>query len=60
MSVPLAVGGQRIELGTSVGVAVDEGGAVTIEKLIRNADVALYEAKQAGRGQVACFARAYD
>ncbi len=60
VSVPLAVGGQRIELGTSVGVAVDEGGAVTIEKLIRNADVALYEAKQAGRGQVACFARAYD
>jgi diguanylate cyclase (GGDEF)-like protein len=58
IAVPVAIAGRRLQLGTSVGVAVNEAGTTTIEKLIRYADVALYDAKQAGRGQVACFAGA--
>jgi diguanylate cyclase (GGDEF)-like protein len=60
VAVPMAIAGRSIELGTSIGVAVDDGGAASIEKLIRNADVALYQAKEAGRGRVSCFAGAHD
>jgi diguanylate cyclase (GGDEF)-like protein len=60
VSVPLLLGGHEMELGTSIGVAIDDRGDTTIEKLIRNADVGLYQAKRDGRGQVACFSEARD
>jgi diguanylate cyclase (GGDEF)-like protein len=50
----LEMSGRRIPLGASFGVSclpeADGGGA---EELVRNADVALYRAKRAGRGRVA-------
>jgi diguanylate cyclase (GGDEF)-like protein len=42
-------------VSASVGVALFPGDAATAEELLRSADLAMYSAKQAGRGQVAFF-----
>ncbi|CAN5540040.1 hypothetical protein BH18ACT8_BH18ACT8_02320 [soil metagenome] len=45
------VGGRCVEITTSVGVAFSDG-AHSADQLIRNADIAMYEAKFAGRNRV--------
>jgi diguanylate cyclase (GGDEF)-like protein len=42
-------------LSASVGIALYPGDATTAEELLREADLAMYKAKQAGRGQLAFF-----
>jgi diguanylate cyclase (GGDEF)-like protein len=44
----------------SIGVAVATGHATTAPELLRNADVAMYQAKQRGRARVEHFNRALD
>lgn len=56
LAVPVLVGGCEIALSASVGFAVSDAEADQPERLLRNADTALYEAKAAGRGR----ARAFD
>ena len=46
--------GAQISVGGSVGVAVSQPGQDAAE-LLRDADVALYQAKRLGGGRVACF-----
>jgi diguanylate cyclase (GGDEF)-like protein len=53
---PFDVLGQQIRIGTSVGVAVLGEPAEDAETLINNADVALYRAKNNGRGLVERYA----
>jgi diguanylate cyclase (GGDEF)-like protein/PAS domain S-box-containing protein len=54
----LAGAGHRVQTTTSIGIAiVDEADATAAELLIA-ADLAMYEAKEAGRNQVAVFAPA--
>ena len=48
------VGGQQIRLGASVGVAYARGHE-TAGTLLRNADLAMYEAKSAGKGRCVVF-----
>ena len=55
VSIPLVVHGREVQVGTSVGVALDVGGSETIGTLVRNADVALYRAKRDGGFSVAVF-----
>jgi diguanylate cyclase (GGDEF)-like protein len=46
----------EVSVGASVGVAFADGGAeLTAEDLLRDADVAMYRAKQRGRGRVEVF-----
>jgi diguanylate cyclase (GGDEF)-like protein len=53
---PYVVDGHRLEIGTSVGVAVARPGKACAAGLVRDADLALYAAKAAGRGTFRFFA----
>jgi len=46
---PIRLDGQAVFIGTSVGVALAPDHARTAEELLRRGDIALYEAKAAGR-----------
>jgi len=52
---PIRVGERLITSTMSVGVAVGTPGYRDVEGLLRDADVAMYQAKDAGRDQVAVF-----
>ncbi len=55
LAAPFEIGGQRIEIGCSIGVALHPGDGDTPNLLLRNADVALYCAKEAGRNRYVLF-----
>ncbi len=55
---PFAIEGQQVRVGSSIGIAVSEGEGVTVSALVRNADLALYAAKDAGRGVYRFYADA--
>jgi diguanylate cyclase (GGDEF)-like protein len=54
VSCPYNIEGHRILIGASVGIAIGDPGRACADSLIRNADLALYAAKSAGRGKH-CF-----
>ena len=49
LAAPFVLRGKELTVGASVGIAVSAPGD-TVDELLRNADVAMYTAKQAGRG----------
>jgi diguanylate cyclase (GGDEF)-like protein/PAS domain S-box-containing protein len=51
LSDPIAVAGRQLTLGASIGIVSHGGGAGSSDDLIRHADVAMYAAKEAGRGR---------
>lgn len=51
VSLPYALGDERAIIGTSVGIAIAPYDGVEKDDLIRNSDLALYSAKNGGRGQ---------
>ncbi len=55
VAIPMRVHGRDVQVGTSIGVAIDRAGSETIGGLVRNADVALYRAKRAGGRRVEVF-----
>lgn len=55
LSQPFLLAGREIIIGASIGIAMHPGDADTAEMLIRNADLAMYKAKQSGRNQVHFF-----
>lgn len=57
---PLRLKGRDVQIGTSIGIALDATGLEMIGSLIRDADVALYRAKHNGRGRVEIFTRPGD
>jgi diguanylate cyclase (GGDEF)-like protein len=52
---PFTLESQEVHMSASVGVAVSPGGSEHPDELIRQADVALYRAKQDGRGRFRLF-----
>ncbi len=54
LSTPFRLGSRQIFPGVSIGVALS-GSGDTPEDLLRNADTAMYQAKQSGRGRVQVF-----
>ena len=50
LSQPYEIGGNEVVIGASIGIALSPGDGTTGEELLRNADMALYRAKQDGRG----------
>ena len=51
VSQPYSVNGSRAIIGTSIGVAIAPYDGLDVEEIIKSADLALYAAKAAGRGQ---------
>lgn len=52
MSTPFFIEQQAISVTTSIGLAFYQGDATTVEALVQQADVMLYQAKGAGRNNV--------
>lgn len=52
---PFALGEDEVFLGASLGVIVSEGAHDTPTRLLRDADVAVFAAKELGRGRVELF-----
>ena len=57
---PYKFGGVTVEIGVSIGIAVAPRDGETTEQLFRNADLALYRAKDSGRGTWRLFDPAMD
>ena len=60
ISAPMHIGGQQIEIGVSVGIAVGPGDGVKTDTLVKNADLALYKAKSEGRSTYHFFETGMD
>ena len=54
VSRPYTIEGNKVTIGASVGIASGDPGRACADAMIRNADLALYAAKAAGRGKH-CF-----
>jgi diguanylate cyclase (GGDEF)-like protein len=57
LSRPFVLGDDEITIGASVGISYGIHVSGTIDDMIRDADLALYQAKRAGRGQALVFDR---
>jgi diguanylate cyclase (GGDEF)-like protein len=60
MSEPFDLDGHRAVIGASIGIAIGPGDGLRPDKLLRNADLALYKAKDDGRGTYRFFEAAMD
>lgn len=55
LSQPLELGTRRLRLGASIGGTLSDGSAVGVDELLVRADMALYAAKDQGRGRYAPY-----
>jgi diguanylate cyclase (GGDEF)-like protein len=51
VSRPYMIEGYKVTIGASVGIAIGDPGRASADALVRDADLALYAAKAAGRGK---------
>ncbi len=57
LAQPVSLGDTDIVTAASVGLTFSDFGNRTVDELLRDADLAMYQAKAAGRGRVAIFDR---
>jgi diguanylate cyclase (GGDEF)-like protein len=55
LSLPCRIAGEEHMLGASIGIAIARGREATTEGLVRDADAAMYLAKEQGRGRYEVF-----
>ena len=60
LSEPFEIDGHQAVIGVSIGIAVGPGDGLRPDRLLRNADLALYRAKGDGRGTFCFFQPAMD
>jgi diguanylate cyclase (GGDEF)-like protein len=60
MKLPMMANGHQIASGTSIGIAIGPDDGADADTLLKNADLALYRAKQDGRGVFRFFEPALD
>jgi diguanylate cyclase (GGDEF)-like protein len=60
LGAPYEIDGQRILIGASVGIALAPENGKDAEALMRNSDIALYQAKAGGKGRFLYFAVEMD
>ncbi len=58
LSEPIVIGHNELRIGVSIGVTVFPNDGADVDTLLRNADVAMYEAKEQGRSNVQFFSEA--
>jgi diguanylate cyclase (GGDEF)-like protein/PAS domain S-box-containing protein len=49
MAAPMAIGDSEVAVSASMGIAVHPDNGLELESLLKHADIALYQAKEAGR-----------
>ena len=52
---PMSINGTEVQPGASLGITFSDLGYRTVDEVLRDADLAMYEAKATGRGRVAVF-----
>ncbi|MBA4175688.1 MAG: hypothetical protein C0505_03880 [Leptothrix sp. (in: Bacteria)] len=57
LSRPMTLAGAEVAPGASVGITFSDLGPRSVEEVLRDADLAMYEAKAGGRGRVVVFDR---
>ena len=55
VSAPCRIGGNELRVSPSIGIALFPNDGQNIDELLRNADTAMYHAKQEGRGRFSFF-----
>jgi diguanylate cyclase (GGDEF)-like protein len=60
VSAPYQIDGHQLAIGLSVGIAISSSDGADADALIKNADLALYRAKEDGRGTFRFFETAMD
>ncbi len=55
LSRPISINGTEVVAGASIGITFSDLGYRTGDEILRDADLAMYEAKAAGRGRVVQF-----
>jgi diguanylate cyclase (GGDEF)-like protein/PAS domain S-box-containing protein len=60
MQAPILLAGKEISIGVSIGIATAPADAMTPEELFRCSDLAMYAAKDEGRGKYRFFKKAMD
>jgi diguanylate cyclase (GGDEF) domain len=55
LSSPLMLGGQEVYVHASIGIALFPDHGTDVPALLKNADIAMYAAKRAGRNMTRCF-----
>jgi len=57
---PFTVGGQEVNVTTSIGVAIYPTNGTDADTLVKNADIAMYRAKERGRNNYQCYSPAMN
>jgi diguanylate cyclase (GGDEF)-like protein len=60
VGLPYLIAGQTVNIGVSIGVDMSPAVGTSADSLLKNADMALYAAKEEGRGQFCFFTPAMD
>ncbi len=55
LSLPYAIGGHTVNSSVSIGIVTTAHAADDVESILRDADIAMYEAKRTGRGRYVMF-----
>jgi diguanylate cyclase (GGDEF)-like protein/PAS domain S-box-containing protein len=57
---PFDIDGNQVHIGVSIGISIAPADGADVERLLRNADLALYRAKAEGKGTFRFFEQAMD
>jgi diguanylate cyclase (GGDEF)-like protein/PAS domain S-box-containing protein len=55
LAAPVQIGGSEVVPGASIGITLSDLGYRTADEVLRDADLAMYEAKAGGRGRAVVF-----
>ncbi len=60
LAEPMSIAGLELQVSTSIGISVFPPDGTDLEPLLKNAEMAMYEAKRGGRGASRFFTRAMN